>query len=168
MEVRRRRRITDLAAGLFKSLAIMVACLVLLYAVGGVRTASADSPGTWSVSYDLSNNCIDVTATPPDGQGVGTTVTWWDVANTNNMQTAVADSDANPLTLSITSAMIQQALGTGAPATGNQYVVQVYFVNNLGTMFGYGRQATVTWGDQGSGSAQGTAPVGGSEIRSEA
>ena len=50
MKYKYRWRITDLAAGLFKSLAIMVACFVLLYAVGGVRTASADLPGTWSVS----------------------------------------------------------------------------------------------------------------------
>ena len=57
--------------------------------------------------------------------------------------------------------MIQQALGTGAPATGNQYIVQCYFTQNGNTMSGYGGQATVTWGDQGSGSAQGTAPVGG-------
>lgn len=139
-------------------------CLVVVIAVLLLFSAAlpgfAAGTGTWSASYDSNNNCIDVAATPPAGPNIGTTVVWWDAANADNMQIAVADSDANPLTLSITSTMIQQALGIGAPATGNQYVVQVYFVNNLGTISGYGGQATVTWGDQNSGTAQGTAPVG--------
>jgi hypothetical protein len=168
MRGKHRWRIRDLAAEFLKRLTIViVVSLVLLYAaMGGVATASAAQPGTWSASYDQANNCIDITATPPVGQHVETTITWWDATNTNDMQTAVSGSTANPVTYAITSSVIQQALGTGAPDTGNQYVVQCYFTEPDGEggvtdVPGAGGQATVTWGDQGSGTAQGTAPVGG-------
>jgi hypothetical protein len=137
---------------------IVVMSLLVLFSV--VAPCFAAGAGTWSASYDSTDNSIDVTATPPAGQYIGTTVVYWNISNPNNMQTAVSDSSANPLTLSITSSEIQQALGTGAPGAGNQYTVQVYFTQNNNTMAGVGGQTTVTWGDQGSGTSQGTAPVG--------
>ncbi len=147
-------------AGCLKKLAVITVCLLILCTTGGWIALADDNSGTWTASYDQSSNCIDITATPPTGSYITTTVTYWDLANPSNMQIAVSSSNANPLTFTITSSMIQQELGTGAPAAGNQYVVQLYFLQAGNTIPNTGGQTTVSWGTQSSGTAQGTSTVG--------